>query len=85
MAAKRKKGRTSRRTSRRRTSRRADARARTGIIGWNVTLRGRSIDKVFQKRDTRAFRTYAEQAEDIRRGLVDHDGYDPGIKVTPAR
>jgi hypothetical protein len=40
---------------------------------WDVSLNGRHIDTVF----------YAPgiDADQVRRGLINHDGYDPGIKV----
>jgi hypothetical protein len=51
------------------------------IVGWNVSLNGRQITKVFQRVEG----TIKATAEEIRRGLINHDGYDPGIKVTKER
>jgi hypothetical protein len=42
--------------------------------GWNVSLNGKRIDKVFY--------VTGATADDIRRSLINHDGYDPAIKVT---
>jgi len=43
---------------------------------WTVTLHGKKIDTIF---DT------APSAADVKRSLVNHDGYDPAIKVTKER
>jgi len=40
---------------------------------WNVYLNGKLIDTVFYVRDC--------DADYVRRGLVNHDGYDPAITV----
>lgn len=40
---------------------------------WNVYLDGKNIDTVFYNDDI--------DAEEVKRGLVDHDGYDPNITV----
>jgi hypothetical protein len=47
------------------------------MTGFNVYLGRKWIDKVF----------YADgyTAAEVKRGLVNHDGYDPGIKVTKER
>lgn len=42
-------------------------------VGWNVYLNGKKIDKVFY--------VPTATAEEIKKGLVDHDNYDPGITV----
>jgi hypothetical protein len=42
-------------------------------IAWNVYLRGKLIDTVFFTTDY--------TAEEVRRSLIDHDGYDSGITV----
>ena len=42
--------------------------------GWEVYLNGRHIDTVFYDE------TYTT-AEDVKRSLVNHDGYNPGIEV----
>jgi hypothetical protein len=43
-------------------------------IAYRVFLRGRHIDTVW-------FTGYT--AEEARRSLIDHDGYDPAIVVRP--
>ena len=40
---------------------------------WNVTLNGKHIDTVFFDADC--------DADYVYRSLVNHDGYNPGIKV----
>lgn len=50
---------------------------------FNVFLGRRVIDGIFQV--PRRGETLRECAEDIRRGLVNHDGYDPDISVRVAR
>jgi hypothetical protein len=40
---------------------------------WDVYLDGKLIDTVFYTRDC--------DADYVRRSLIDHDGYSPGIKV----
>ena len=40
---------------------------------WNVCLNGKIIDTVFYDDDS--------DAEEVRRSLIDHDGYDPEITV----
>ena len=42
-------------------------------IGWDVYLRGRHIDTVW-------FDSRMDSAE-VKRSLVEHDGYDPAIEV----
>lgn len=54
-----------------------DLDALPGHTGWDVFLNGRKIDKVFNNT--------ARNAEDVRQGLVDHDGYDSGITVRRER
>lgn len=44
---------------------------------YNVRLNGKLIDTVFY--------CDADAAEEVKRGLVDHDGYDPGIKVSEVK
>jgi hypothetical protein len=46
---------------------------------WNVMLGHKVIDAVFQQVSPGS--TIARTADDIRRGLVDHDGYDSRIVV----
>ena len=42
--------------------------------GWDVWLDGEWMDTVFYDSDC--------DEDYVRRGLIDHDGYDPGILVT---
>lgn len=42
--------------------------------GFDVILNGETIDTVFYSRAT---------VDEVRRGLIDHDGYDAGIEVVP--
>lgn len=46
-------------------------------IAYNVRLNGKLIDTVF----------YCDKgaAEEVKRGLVNHDGYDPAIVVSEVR
>jgi hypothetical protein len=44
--------------------------------GWNVYLAGKWIDKVFAT---------GYDAEEMRRSLIEHDGYDPRITVQAER
>jgi hypothetical protein len=46
-------------------------------VGWNVYLRGKLIDTVFFTTDY--------TAEEVKRSLVQHDGYDPGITMRRER
>jgi hypothetical protein len=41
---------------------------------WKVMLNGKNIDTVFYDKDC--------DADYVKRGLIDHDGYDPGITVS---
>lgn len=43
---------------------------------WNVYLNGEVIDTVFYDDDI--------EADEVKRGLVDHDSYDPAIEVRMA-
>ena len=45
-------------------------------VAYNVYLRGKLIDTVFQ--------SGASTVEEVKRSLIDHDGYDPAIRVTNA-
>ncbi len=45
--------------------------------GWDVFLRGKKIDTVFY--------SGKNTAADIKRSLVDHDGYDPAITVRKSK
>ena len=51
--------------------------ARNPMVAWNVYLRGKRIDTVYYDPDF--------TAAEVRRGLIDHDGYDPAITVRKAR
>lgn len=53
------------------------------LKAFDVTLNRKRIDTVFQKVEPKA--TLKETAADVRRSLVNHDGYDPGIKVRARR
>lgn len=46
-------------------------------IGWIVKLNGKEIDKVFYDIDC--------DADYVKRGLVEHDGYNPNITVSRER
>ena len=56
-------------------------KAKTGHTAFNVRLNGRLIDTVFYSTDGGA----KIAAEEVRRGLVNHDGYDPRITVCKRR
>jgi hypothetical protein len=47
-----------------------------GTTAYNVYLRGKLIDTVFQ--------SGVSSADEVRRSLIGHDGYDPAIRVTKA-
>ena len=49
---------------------------------WDVYLKGKKIDTITT---SRVNGTVNEQSEEIRKGLVEHDGYDPGIVVRRRR
>jgi hypothetical protein len=46
-------------------------------VAYNVYLRGKLIDTVFQ--------SGMSTVEEVKRSLINHDGYDPAIRVTKAR
>ena len=46
------------------------------MIAWDVYLDGRKIDTVFDQET---------DAVEVKRSLVDHDGYDPNITVKKAK
>ena len=48
-------------------------------IPWDVYLDGKKIDTVFYT--VRADGGAVQTAEDVKRSLVDHDGYSPTIVV----
>ncbi len=48
---------------------------------FNVFLNGKKIDTVCYATSG----TLRESAEDVRRALIDHDGYDSGIQVRVKR
>jgi hypothetical protein len=45
----------------------------TASVAWNVYLGYKCIDTVYFRPDM--------EAEEIKRSLVDHDGYHPNIRV----
>ena len=45
-------------------------------VAYNVYLRGKHIDTVFQ--------SGASTVDEVKRSLINHDGYDPAIRVTKA-
>lgn len=47
------------------------------MVAWNVYLNNRLIDTVFYMANC--------DREYIRKGLINHDGYDPRIKVCKAK
>lgn len=47
---------------------------------FNVWLNNRLIDTVFQTMGKNE--TISEARESVRKSLIDHDGYDPDIRVT---
>ncbi len=50
---------------------------------FNVSLRGRVIDSVFCT--SNPGEKLVDVIDDVKRGLVHHDGYDPDISVRVAR
>ena len=46
-------------------------------IAWNVSLNRKRIDTVFYNADI--------SKEDVKKSLIDHDGYDSGIKLNKSR
>ena len=50
---------------------------------YNVSLHGKWIDAVFH--NTPGARNREEREDDVKRSLVNHDGYDSAIKVTEVR
>ena len=48
------------------------------VQAWDVYLRGKNIDTVF-------YTDKSITADEIKRSLVDHDGYDPNIVVKKAK
>lgn len=53
--------------------------AGTPHVAFDVFLRGKEIDTVFYSKDAKV------DAEEVKRSLINHDGYDPGITVTQRR
>lgn len=41
-------------------------------IAWDIYLNGKLIDTVFDSE---------KDPEEVKKSLINHDGYDPGIKV----
>jgi len=48
---------------------------------FDVILNGKSIDTIFMSSSMFRGNTKAEMEDDVRQLLVNHDGYNPGIKV----
>lgn len=46
---------------------------------WDVFLAGKEIDTVFYNRGSKI------TADEVRRSLINHDGYDPRITIDPAK
>ena len=46
-------------------------------IAWNISLNRKRIDTVFYNPDIKK--------EDVKRSLIEHDGYDSGIKLNKSR
>jgi hypothetical protein len=44
---------------------------------WNVSLNRKNIDRVYYNADIKK--------EDVKKSLVEHDGYDPEIKLNKDR
>lgn len=44
---------------------------------WNVSLNRKRIDTVFYNNDVKK--------EDVRQSLINHDGYDPSIRLNTPR
>lgn len=63
---------------RRRYGRASSGRTRA----YNVYLNGRLIETVWQHASGR---NKAERQDDVKRSLVDHDGYDSDIKVVEGK
>ena len=49
-------------------------------LAFNVSLNGKNIDTVFYS--SMHSDTIVEACERVRKSLIDHDGYDPEIKIT---
>jgi hypothetical protein len=49
------------------------------MIAWNVYLHGELIDSVFY--NERCEGGAIITADDVKRDLIEHDGYDPDIRV----
>jgi len=52
-------------------------------VAWDVWLDGEVIDTVFW--NSRCTGGAEVTADDVRRSLIDHDGYDDRIEVTRGR
>ena len=52
---------------------------------YNVYLNGEKIDTVFYSTGSHANDTKAEAEADVKRSLVNHDGYSSGIVVKRER
>jgi hypothetical protein len=54
------------------------------IVAWDVFLNGKKIETVFHGSHANPGGAKVT-AEDVKHGLVNHDGYDPGIVVRKQR
>lgn len=52
---------------------------------YNVWLGGKMIDSVFYSGTLRGTRRIFPSVQEVKRSLVDHDGYDAAIRVTKAK
>lgn len=52
-------------------------------VAFNVYLNGKKIDTVFYDRTPSD--TIAESEDDVKRSLINHDGYNPNIVVRAER
>jgi len=51
-------------------------------LAFDVYLGNKKIDTVFYNEDfIKGFKTLAELKDHVKRGLIDHDGYDSRIEV----
>ena len=53
------------------------------MIAYNVYLRGKLIDTVFWNSHCDGGAKIT--AEDVKKSLINHDGYNPDIKVIPSK
>lgn len=55
----------------------------TRTLAFLVRLRGKTIDTVHYSRNAKE--TIKDAIENVKRGLIDHDGYDSAITVSRRR